>query len=131
MAIVFASVPAIRIIRGTTWSDDLQLVDKASGDPVNLTGITELHARIRASINGPILLPMSLADTRLVIVNAAQGRFGFRCPSEVTLLLPENANRKKTYIFDVVIERTVGEYEPAITSKLSVRPSITRPWGTT
>lgn len=131
MAVVFAPIPSIRIVRGTYWSDDVQLVDKASGDPINLTGILDLTARIRQSINGEILLSMELADTRLVLVNAAQGRIGFRCPSAVTLLLPENENRKAKYVYDVVIERTAGEYEPAITGKLTVTASITRPWGVT
>ena len=131
MAIVFAPVKAIRIVRGAYWSDDVNLVDKATGLPVDLTGITSLQSRIRSSINGEILLPMSLVDGRLIVVNALQGRIGFRCPSAVTLLLPENDNRKAKYIYDVVIERAAGEYEPAITGKLTVTASITRPWGIT
>lgn len=131
MAIVFASVPAIRIVRGTKWEDDLTLVDKASGDPVNLVGITGLMMRIRRSIASPILLELSLANSMLVLVEASEGRIGFRVPSATTLTLPENGHRKAKYGYDMVIERAAGEYEPAVNGKLSVLPQFTRPWGTT
>lgn len=128
MAIVFAPLKQIRIIRGTAWADDVQLVDQATGAPVDLTAITSLQMRIRKSISGPSLLALDLVDGRLVVADAEEGRIGFRVNSAGTLSLPENRNRPAKYIFDVVIERSAGEYEPAVTGKLKVLPSITRPW---
>lgn len=133
MGIIFAPIGSVRIVRGTAWADDVQLVDKKTGEPVDLTGITGLTSRIRDDINGPILLSMSLdaGEANLVVVDASEGRIGFRATSVGTLSLPDNNNEKIKYIFDVVIERSAGEYEPAVTGKLSVLPSITRPWGAT
>lgn len=131
MAIVFARIPTIRIVRGTAWSDDVELVDKDTQAPINLTGINGLMMRVRASINGPILLELSLDNAKLVIVDPADGKIGIRLSSADTLSLPEKSNRRVRYIYDMVIERSVGEYEPAVTGKLAVLPSITRPWGTT
>lgn len=130
MAIIFASVPTIRIVRGTTWQDELTLVDKDSGDPVNLVGITNLLMRIRRSIASPILLELSLASG-LTLVDDAGGRIGISVSSADTLTLPENGHRKTKYGYDMVIERTAGNYEPAVSGKLSVLPQFTRPWGTT
>ena len=131
MAIIFARLPSISIVRGTKWEDDVPLVDKATGDPIALTGIAGLVMRVRASINGPILLELSVANGMLTLQDAANGLIGFRVPSATTLTLPEKSNRKATYLYDMVIERTEGEYEPALMGKLKVLPSITRPWGTT
>jgi len=131
VAIVFAPIASIRVVRGTKWTDDVQLVDQATGNPVDLTGITSLVMRIRRSINTPILLELSMANGRLVVVNALTGLIGFRVNSAGTLLLPENSNRKAKYLYDAVIERSAGEYEPAVSGKLTVLPSITRPWGAT
>ncbi|MGH8025460.1 MAG: hypothetical protein ACREO0_01925 [Pseudoxanthomonas sp.] len=131
MAIVFAPLKPIRIVRGTAWSDNFQLVDKATGDPVPLTPLAAMVMRIRKSINGPILLELSLDNGRLIVVDAPTGMGGFRCDSATTLSLPEFGNRRAKYIYDAVLERTAGEYEPAVTGKLTVSPSITRPWGVT
>lgn len=131
MAIIFAPVKAIRIVRGTKWEDDLSLVDKDTGNPINLVGITSLLMRIRRSIASPILLELSIANGHLTIVDGAAGRIGIRVPSAMTLTLPENGHRKARYGYDMVIERTDGEYEPAVSGKLSVLPQFTRPWGTT
>lgn len=131
MAIVFARIPSIRIVRGTAWSDDVELVDKASQDPINLTGINGLMMRVRQTMNGPILLELSLSDGTLTVEDAAGGKIGIRINSATSLSLPERSNRRATYLYDMVIERGLGEYEPAVKGKLVVLPSVTRPWGTT
>ncbi len=131
MAIIFAPLSTIQVVRGTSWSDDVQLVDKQTGTPVDLTGATALVMRLRKSINSEILMELSLANGRLVIIDPIEGRIGFRVSSADTLTLPENGNRKAKYVYDAVIERTAGEYEPAVRGKLTVLASITRPWATT
>lgn len=137
MAIVFAPVSGIRIVRGTTWRDDVQLVDADTQAPVNLIGVLGLLMRVRATISGPILLELSLASSglpsagRLEIVDPNEGLIGFRVDSATTLTLPENDHRRAKYRYDAVIERTAGEYEAAISGKLTVLPQYTRPWGTT
>ena len=127
MAIIFAPVTTISVVRGTLWADDVQLIDKTTGNPVDLTGITELTSRIRRTINGPTLLELTLANTRLVIVNPATGLIGFRVSSADTLLLPQNGNRKAKYIYDAVIQRSALEYEAGAKGSLVVLPQITRP----
>lgn len=131
MAIIFAPLAQIRIVRGTAWVDDVQMVDKASGNPIDLTGITGIVMRVRKGINTPILMELSTDEGNLVVLTPAEGRIGFRVNSAGTLALPENSNRKAIYIYDAVIERSAGEYEAAVVGKLAVIPSITRPWGTT
>ncbi len=131
MGIVFAGLATINMVRGTKWEDNVQLVDQATGDPVDLTGIVGLVMRLRRGINKPFDLELSTANNRLVVVDAPTGLIGFRVPSAVTLTLPELGNRKAKYAYDAIIERTAGEYEAAIKGKISVLPSITRPWGAT
>lgn len=131
MAIVFAQLDPITLIRGTAWSDDFTLVDKNSGDPIDLTAITGMTMRIRKSIDSAILAELSVANGQLVVLDAAAGECGFRMTSAQTLDLPANDNRRAKYIYDVVIQRSALEYEPAVTGKLTVNASITRPWGAT
>lgn len=127
MAIIFARA-SLRLVRGTEWRDDIQLVDKATGDPVNLAGITGMVMRIRRSINSPILLELAIADNRLVVVDAATGLMGIRVNSVTTRVLPENNNKRAKYVYDAVIERSLGAYEPAVGGRVTVLPQITRPW---
>lgn len=128
MGIVFAPVKPIRFVRGTRWTDEVQLVDQETGQPVNLAGITGLVLWVRRSINAPILLELSV-DNGLTLLNPTSGLIGIDVVSTRTLELPENGNRKAKYVYDAVIERA-GEYEPAVAGKLTVLPSITRPWET-
>jgi hypothetical protein len=118
-------------VRGTRWDDDFQLVDQVTGTPVNLAGITGLMVRVRKSPGSAKLLELSVANSRLVVTNAATGMVGIRVGSETTLTFPENGHRKAKYLYDAVIERTAGEYEPAISGKIVVLPQITRPWAVT
>ena len=131
MAIIFAPLKRITVVRGTAWADDVQLIDKATSQPVDLTGITGIVMRVRKAINTPILMELRTADSTVVVLTPATGRIGFRVNSAGTLALPENSNRKAIYIYDAVIERSAGEYEAAVVGKLAVIPSITRPWGAT
>lgn len=130
MAILFAPVAPIRLVRGTLWTDELQVLEQETGDPVNLAGIEGLLMRVRRSISAPILLELALEDG-LELVNATSGLLRFNVPSARTLTLPENGNRKAKYVYDAVIERTPNEYEAAIAGKLVVLPCITRPWAAT
>lgn len=130
MAIIFAPVATLRLVRGTRWTDEVQILDQTTGDPVDLTGIENLVLRLRRQINGPIILELSMGNG-LNLLNPTAGLLAFDVGSAETLTLPENGNRKAKYVYDAVIERTPGEYEAAIAGKLSVLPCITRPWGTT
>lgn len=131
MGIIFAGLDTINIVRGTRWDDNVTLVDQATGNPVDLTGITGLVMRLRRGINAAIDMELSMANGRLVLIDAALGVIGLRVPSAITLTLPELGNRRAKYLYDAVIERTAGEYEAAIKGKVNVQPSVTRPWGST
>ena len=126
MGIVFAQVRPMRFVRGTRWTDEVQLVDQETRQPVNLAGITALVLCIRRSINAPVLLQLSI-DDGLTLLNPTSGLIGIDVGSARTLTLPENGNRKAKYVYDALIERA-GEYEPAVAGKLTVLPSNTRPW---
>jgi hypothetical protein len=137
MAIIFATetsagLPiAFTLVRGTRWEDDFQLVDQVSGNPVDLTGIVGLMIRVRKNPGSAILLELSVANTLLVVTNPVTGSVGIRVDSETTRDFPENGHRKAKYLYDAVIERSAGEYEPAISGKIVVLPQITRPWAVT
>jgi hypothetical protein len=137
MAIIFATETSIglpitfTLVRGTRWEDDFQLVDQISGDPIDLTGITGLMIRVRKTPGSPILLEMSVDNAMLVVTDAVTGSVGIRVDSETTRTFPENGHRKAKYLYDAVIERAAGEYEPAISGKIVVLPQITRPWAAT
>ncbi|HEY9471113.1 MAG TPA: hypothetical protein VIQ76_16020 [Propionibacteriaceae bacterium] len=137
MAIIFATQTSdglplnFPLVRGTRWEDSFQLVDQVTGTPVDLTGIIGLTMRARLTISSPILLELSTDNGRLIVTTAATGSVDIQVDSADTLLFPENSHRKAKYVYDVVIERAVGEFEPAIGGKIIVIPQVTRPWGTT
>lgn len=131
MAIVFAPIAQIRIVRGTKWEDDIRLVDEATGEPISLAGITELWMRVRDEVDGQILLELTRTNGRLVVTDPATGVIGIRVDSITTLTLPENDHERGDYVFDIVIERTPDEYEAGVSGRLAVLPQVTRPWGTT
>jgi hypothetical protein len=137
MAVTFATQDAngrplaFRLVRGARWDDEFQLIEQSTGDPVDLTGITSMVMRCREDISGPIVMELSLANTRLTLLDPVNGRVGIRVGSATTRTFPENDNAKARYVADVVIERTPGEYEPGIALKVTVLPQITRPWSNT
>lgn len=131
MAIVFAPVSTITIVRGTDWVDDVSLVNEADQTPVDLTGALGLWMRIRETPADPVLLDLSLADGRIVLLDAANGSIGFRVMTADTLALPENDHERASYGFDLVIEREVGRYEAGVRGRINVDPQYARPWETT
>lgn len=120
------------LVRWTRWEDDFTL-SKDDGTPVDLTGITRLWMRVRARPLGPILLELTDAvdNGRLVITNAATGAVGIRVESADTGTFPLAGGKKAKYFYDVVIERSPGEYEPGISGKIAVYPQITNPQAAT
>lgn len=130
MAILFATTN-LRIVRGNAWSDDVALVKASDSTPVDLADIVALHMRVREEPSGPALLTLSTTDNTLIIgAPATGGTFGVRVDSATTRTLPDNGHEVAVYVYDVVIERTAGEYEAATGGVLIVDPQITRPWET-
>lgn len=128
MAIIFAKPDPFKIVRGTRWTDSFQLVDDATSVPIDLTGITDIVMRIRKSINSAtILLELSITNTHLTLTDAATGLVSIDVLSAVTNTFPANNNKRAGYVTDAVIERSAGEYEPAISTKVVVYPSVSRP----
>lgn len=125
MAIRFGKA-SFSFVRGTKWDDDVILTDQVTGLAINLTGITGMTMRIRKTISSAILLELSSANGRLVVVDAVAGRIGIRVLSAITLTLPENSFRKAKYVYDAIIQRTALEYEPAVGGKVTVLPQVTR-----
>lgn len=133
MAIIFATATSdgspltFRWVRGTRAQDSFQLVDQVSGVPIDLTGETDIVMRIRTTINAPaVLLELSITNGKLVLTDAATGLVSIDLPSAVTNTFPVNNNKRARYVYDAVIERSVGEYEAAIQGKVVVLPSVTR-----
>ena len=131
MAIVFAPVSTITIVRGTDWVDDVTLVNEADQSPVSLDGAVGLWMRIRETPADPPLLDLSLDNGRIVVVDAENGVIGFRVYTPDTLLLPENDHGRASYGFDLVIERQSGRYEAGVRGRINVEPQYARPWETT
>lgn len=134
MALVFATKDAdgkalsFTLVRGARWDDDVQLVDQETQAPIDLTGIVSLMMRVRTRITDATnVMELSLANGRLVMVDAATGKVGIRVSTADSLTFPQNGNRKAKYKSDLVIERTAGEYEPGISAGVTVLPQITRP----
>lgn len=130
MAILFAPA-SFRCIRGTRWEDAVILTDQVTGLPVDLTGIVGITMRLRRSMTGPIVAELSMAAGTLLVLDAAAGKVGIRCNTAFMLTLPENGHRKARYLYDSVIERTAGDYEPATKGRVTVDPQLTRAYGTT
>jgi hypothetical protein len=130
MGLVFAQVKPVRLVRGTRWQDQVQLVDENSGDPIDLEGIESLVMTVREEINGPVILQLDL-DDGLAVADAEQGLVNIDVSSARTLEFPENDNARAKYVFDALIEREAGEFEPAFAGKVTVLPSNTRPWAAT
>ena len=133
MALIFASENnagdpiEFTIVRGTRWdTDNVQLLDP-DDVPVDLTGIVGLMMRIRANISDTAhVLELSIDNSKLVMVDAANGIFGIRCSSADTLLFPQADNKKARYVTDVIIERTPDEYEAGLSALMFVLPQVTR-----
>lgn len=133
MAIIFATATsgglpiAFKFVRGTRWDDDFQLTDQTTGDAIDLTGIAGLVMRVRSTIaSTTVLLELSVDNGLLAVTDAATGSVGIRVPSATTQTFPANGFKKAKYVYDAVIERTAGEYEPAISGKVTVLPQVTR-----
>lgn len=130
MGILFANV-SFSFVRGTEWkSDDVEIVDSQTLAPVSLEAITGMMMRIR-DYDDAILMELSMVNGRIVIVDAPGGKIGFRVPSAITRAMPEAFNIRRSYKYDVIIERTPNEYEPAIRGKIIVHPQVTKPWSST
>jgi hypothetical protein len=130
MAVLFAPA-SFRFVRGTRWDDSVTLTDKAPGLAVDLTTIVGITMRLRRTYSGPIIAELSVAAGTLVVLDAAAGKIAIRCDSAFTYALPENGHRKARYLYDAIIERVAGDYEPAIKGRVTAEPQITYPQGTT
>lgn len=134
MSILFATQTAagepivFKFVRGTPWSDDFQLVEQATSEPIDLTGIEGLLMRVRTRTGAStVVYELSTANDTLVVNDAATGMVGIRLNSAQTNTFPANGHRKGKYVYDVLIERTPGEFEPAIGGKITVLPQVSRP----
>lgn len=129
MSILFGRAN-FKFVRGTRWDDNVTLTEQSTGEPVDLTGITGMTMRLRETIDDEdVLMELTVAGGKLVIVDAAAGEMGIRVNSATTWAMPENNHEKARYVYDAVIERSSGEYEAAIGGTVTVLPQITRPLG--
>jgi len=132
MAIIFATQTSdgaaitFKIVRGTRWQDSLALSDQQTGDPVDLTGVTDIIARVRKTMGSAVLLELSVTNGRLSITDAVNGDVAIDVSSVDTNTLPANNNKRARYLIDMEIQRSADEFEAAISGKLVVLPSVTR-----
>lgn len=127
MSYVFAP-STLKLVRGTTWSDVLQIQDDA-GNNVNLTGYSYLLMRVRSSpASATTLLELSTDNGRLTVTTAASGIVTLLVSAEDTLDFPINGHRKAKYVYDCLIGRggSPEVIEPAFGGKVTVLPQITR-----
>lgn len=126
MSYTFAPA-SFKFVHATVWKDQFTLIDKDSGEPVNLSGIERVIMRVRSYINGPIIAELSTTDGTLVLTDAENGVVDINCNTAFTAAFPQNENMKASYIYDSLIERIPNEYEPATGGKVVVLPQVTRP----
>lgn len=127
MSVRFAKLN-LRCVRGCRWDDDITLVSQTTEEPVSLADIADLHLVAREEYNGPELFRLSLGAGNLVVVDAAAGTFGIRAIEAKTLEFPENDHEQARYVYDTVIERTAGAYEPGVAGAITVDPVSARVW---
>lgn len=123
---------SLRIVRGTTWVENLQLTDD-TGAPVSLVGVVDIIMRIRERIDSAtVLLELSIAtsgsEDRIAVTDAALGKIAILVDAVDTNTLPRNGDRKAKYVYDAIIDRGGAPQvlEPAFKGKLSVLPQVTR-----
>lgn len=132
MAIIFAtqtsdgSAITLKWVRGTRAQDTLNLSDQQTGNPVDLSGVNAILLRVRKTINSAVLLELSLGSG-LTVSDAVNGVIDIDVASATTNTLPANNNKRARYLFDMEIERSAGEWEAAVSGKLIVLPSVSRP----
>lgn len=123
---------SLRLVRGTTWVDHLQLVDDA-GAPVSLVGVADIIMRIREFVDSAdVILELSMnatgSEDRIAVEDAVLGKIAILVDAADTLLFPRNGDRKAKYVYDALIDRggSPQVIEPAYKGKLSVLPQVTR-----
>jgi len=101
---------------------DFQLKEGASAEAATATDITDstISAEIRDETNTLILRMTSTDNTTLKILDAEEGRFGFRIDRE---LLPTN---KKLLKYDVLITDADGYTRRLWGGKITVKIGVTQ-----
>ncbi|MCX7041113.1 MAG: hypothetical protein NT117_00170 [Gammaproteobacteria bacterium] len=128
MSLSFAT-SQLRMIRGLTWADQVQLVNKTTLVPIDLTGVVGATMRIRLRRNtATALLELSTTNGRLTIEPGTDGLITVDVSAEDTLELPINNHKKARYVYDVVLDRGGDPQvlEPATGGKVTVNPQTTR-----
>lgn len=129
MSLIFAP-SALRMVRGTTWADTVQLLDETTNLPISLVGVTAAIMRVRTRIDSAtVLLELSIANGRLTIVDAALGLIGISVSAALTISsLPRANDRKTKYVYDCLLSRGGDPeiIEPGFKGKLTVYPQVSR-----
>ena len=128
MSLSFAT-SQLRIVRGLTWADELQLINAVTKVPINLTGVVGATMRIRLRRNmATALLELSTTNGRLTIEPGTAGLISLDVSATDTLNLPRNSDKKARYVYDVVLDRggVPQVLEPATSGKVTVNPQVTR-----
>lgn len=126
MSLIFAP-SVLRVVRGATWTDTLQIKDDANV-PISLVDAA-VTLRIRTTASAAtVLLELSTTNSRIVLTNAAQGIITLAVSAIDTLALPINGHKKTKYVYDAVVDRggSPKVIEPGFKGKLTVYPQITR-----
>lgn len=128
MGILFGRTNFI-FVRGTDWNDVFILTDADTGAAIDLTGATDLLLRVRDDIaSTTVRLERRLSDGGLTILDRAAGKVKVLCDSQTTHdSFPANDQVKAVYVYDALIERTAGRWEPATGGKVTVLPQVSRP----
>ena len=127
MSIRFAKVNR-RCVRGMPWEQDINLFDADDDTPISLASVTDAFLVVREEYNTAELLRLSIGEGTLTLVNAANGVLGVRGTHDDTLLFPTNDHEQARYVYDIVLERGAGNYEPACNGSVTVDPVSSRVW---
>lgn len=111
--------------QGATNSFRVQLKNKASGEPYNLTDVVDIRMQLRSApavkTNSVVYLTLSKTGTGIEVVNAAQGIISVKSlPTDLLEATWTEAN----YDLDVVWDETTTL--PYLTGVVKLTPDYTR-----
>jgi hypothetical protein len=109
------------IERYSTWTIEIQIKDKTTGLPIDLTD-REIFCNIRSEANGPII-----AQPKTIITDAINGKFNLELTAADTAAFPlygRSYSEATSYVYDVIVKKG-DSIMRLINGKAVVSPGIT------
>lgn len=103
-------------IRGDTW-DGIILTLSADGVPVNLTSVSSIVAEFRPSVDAPVALTFTTANSSLLVIEPLSGVVQF---TSRVIEVPF-----QIYYYDVQVNYTNGTKKTRAKGSWKITPDIT------